>query len=307
MNWSEHFKLGFKGMLMGAADVIPGVSGGTIAFITGIYQKLIDGINSINIKVLKLFLKGEFKKSFSKIHWSTLIPIFVGILISVFSLAKIITSLLENYPIQVWSFFFGLILSSIFIVAKAVKEWNPKTIAGLILGAVGAYFVVGMIPVSTPKTHLFTFISGCIAIVAMILPGLSGSFILVLLSQYRRILEAVKSFQITTMLVFAMGCGVGLISFSRLLGYLLKKHYSITMAVLAGFMLGSLRKVWPYKKILSSSQIGKKTIVLESKNIVPPNFDKTFALGVLFLVLGILLIIFIEFLASRKKGDENVK
>ena len=241
-----------KGIGMGAADVVPGVSGGTIAFIVGIYEELLDSIKSINPTNIKLLLKGQFKAFWEAINANFLLSIVCGIGISIFSLAELITYLLEHHPILVWSFFFGLVLASTWFVSKDIKKWNWKSISSYIAGIVIAYYITIATPASTPTNLAFIFLCGAIAICAMILPGISGSFILVLLGKYFYIMEAVKNLDFLILIVFACGAIIGITSFSRVLSYALKNWHDVTISVLAGFMLGSLNKVWPWKECIET-------------------------------------------------------
>ena len=284
-------------MGMGAADVVPGVSGGTIAFIVGIYQELLDSIKSINKNSLKLLFTGKLLEFWKAINGSFLLSIVGGIGISVFSLAKIITWLLATYPILVWAFFFGLVLSSIYFVSKDVKRWNWKTILSYILGIGAAYFITVTTPAETPDNLFFVFICGAIAICAMILPGISGSFILVLLGKYFYIMEAVKTLNIPVMLVFICGAVLGITSFSRLLSFSLRKFHDITIAVLAGFMLGSLNKVWPWKETIETYIDSHGAIKpLIEKNILPNQFLWE-AIGLM--LVGFFLVYFLEKLSMK--------
>ena len=259
-----------KGMGMGAADVVPGVSGGTIAFIVGIYDELINSIKSINGKSLKLFFTGKFAAFWKMINGSFLFSILLGIGISVFSLAKIITWLLVEHPILVWSFFFGLVLASTWFVAKDIKGWNWKTILGFVVGVVVAFYITVATPAETPSYLWFIFLCGAIAICAMILPGISGSFILVLLGKYFFIMDAVKTLDLVIIAVFGAGAVVGITSFSRVLSYALKHVRNITLAVLSGFMLGSLNKVWPWKEQITTVVDGHDLMI--ENNILPNQY-----------------------------------
>lgn len=273
-----------KGIGMGAADVVPGVSGGTIAFIVGIYEELIDSIKSINGNSLKLLFTGKIAAFWKAINGNFLLALVSGIAISIFSLAKLITYLLENQPVLVWSFFFGLVLASTLFVSKDIKKWDWKTILSFIIGAIIAFYITIATPAETPNGLWFIFLCGAIAICAMILPGISGSFILVLLGKYYYVMEAVKNFDIIIILVFICGAAIGITSFSRLLSYLLHRFHDITIAVLAGFMLGSLNKVWPWKAEDAVS------------NILPDNLIWE---GVGLMILGFSIVYFLEKL-SRK-------
>lgn len=238
-----------KGCAMGAADVIPGVSGGTIAFITGIYQELLGSIKSINLTALRLLFSLKLKQFWQHINGNFLLAVGGGIAVSIFSLAKLMKYLLETHPVLIWSFFFGLIIASALLVAKDIKRWNVSTITALIAGAIAAYVITILTPTSTPDTWWFILLSGAIAICAMILPGISGAFILLLLGKYEFIITAVSEFNIPILLLFAVGAIVGIISFSHFLSWLLKNYQAVTIAILTGFMVGSLNKIWPWKLI----------------------------------------------------------
>ncbi len=287
-----------KGMGMGAADVVPGVSGGTIAFIVGIYEELIESIKSINGASLKLLFTGKIAAFWKAINANFLLSIVLGIAISIFSLAKVITFLLINHPILVWAFFFGLVLASTIFVAKDIKKWDWKTILCFAVGAVVAFFITVATPAETPNGLWFIFLCGAIAICAMILPGISGSFILVLLGKYFYIMEAVKNLDIVIMLVFICGALIGITSFSRVLSYTLHKFHDVTIAVLAGFMLGSLNKVWPWKETVETfvDRHGVTKPLVES-NILP---DQLIWQGIGLMVIGFALVYFLEKLSAKE-------
>ncbi|MCZ8373145.1 DUF368 domain-containing protein [Phocaeicola sp. KGMB11183] len=283
-----------KGMGMGAADVVPGVSGGTIAFIVGIYDELINSIKSINGKSLKLFFTGKFAAFWKMINGSFLFSILLGIGISVFSLAKIITWLLVEHPILVWSFFFGLVLASTWFVAKDIKGWNWKTIFGFVVGVVVAFYITVATPAETPSYLWFIFLCGAIAICAMILPGISGSFILVLLGKYFFIMDAVKTLDLVIIAVFGAGAVVGITSFSRVLSYALKHVRNITLAVLSGFMLGSLNKVWPWKEQITTVVDGHDLMI--ENNILPNQYIVE---AVVLMLVGFFMVYFLEKLSMK--------
>ena len=289
----DYVVLVLKGMGMGAADVVPGVSGGTIAFIVGIYDELIDSIKSINLNSLKLFFSGKFIEFFKAINAGFLLSVILGIGISVFSLAKIITWLLVAHPILVWSFFFGLVLASTWFVSRDIKKWNWKTILSFVMGVGIAYYITVATPAETPSNLIFIFLCGAIAICAMILPGISGSFILVLLGKYFFIMDAVKSFNIVVIAVFGAGACLGITSFSRILSFALKRFRDVTLAVLTGFMLGSLNKVWPWKEVLSSN--GEELVKFE-RNILP---NEHIIEAVILMVVGFLMVYILERLSSK--------
>lgn len=293
--------LTLKGMAMGAADVVPGVSGGTIAFIVGIYDELINSIKSINGESLKLFFTGKWIAFCKQINAAFLFPIILGIGISIFSLAKVITWLLTDHPVLVWAFFFGLVLASTWFVSKDIKEWNWKTILAFIVGAAVAYYITVATPAETPTNLLFIFLCGAIAICAMILPGISGSFILVLLGKYFFIMEAVKTFNIKIILVFAAGALIGITTFSRLLSFALKHFRNITLSVLTGFMLGSLNKVWPWKETVQT-YVDSHGVVkpLVETNILPNVYVWEAAV---LMVVGFLLVYLLEKLSAKSAKE----
>nr|WP_302436562.1 DUF368 domain-containing protein [Bacteroides intestinalis] len=293
----DYALLMLKGVGMGAADVVPGVSGGTIAFIVGIYDELIDSIKSINGKSLKLFFTGKWGAFWKAINGNFLISLLAGIGISVFSLAKIITWLLTDHPVMVWAFFFGLVLASTWFVGKDIKEWNKKTIPAFIVGVAVAYYITVATPAETPSNLFFIFLCGAIAICAMILPGISGSFILVLLGKYFFIMEAVKTLDITVLLVFFVGAFIGITSFSRILSYALKHFRNITLAVLTGFMLGSLNKVWPWKETIETFTDNHGVVKpLVESNILPNQYVVE---AVVLMIVGFFLVYFLEKLSTR--------
>lgn len=288
----DYVTLALKGMAMGAADVVPGVSGGTIAFIVGIYDELINSIKSINAHSLKLLFTGKVLSFWKAINGSFLFSILLGIGISVFSLAKLITWLLVTHPIMVWAFFFGLVLASTWFVSKDIKEWNVKTVASFIVGAAVAYYITVATPTETPTNLLFIFLCGAIAICAMILPGISGSFILVLLGKYFYIMDAVKGLKLEVLLVFAAGALIGITSFSRVLSFALARFRNSTLALLTGFMLGSLNKVWPWKEKMMMADGFEM-----ERNILPNAY---LAEAIVLAIIGFFLVYFLEKLSQKK-------
>lgn len=291
----DYALLMLKGMGMGAADVVPGVSGGTIAFIVGIYDELINTIRSINLQSLKLLFTFKFKEFWKAVNGNFLFSLFAGIAISVFSLAKLITYLLVAHPILVWAFFFGLVLASTWFVAKDIEGWNWKTVLSFIIGAVIAYYITVVTPAETPTNLLFIFLCGAIAICAMILPGISGSFILVLLGKYHYIMDAVKGLDLLILCVFGAGALVGITSFSRVLSYALKHFRNVTMAVLAGFMLGSLNKVWPWKT--TEIEIINGTEFTIEHNSLPTEY---LVEGIALMIVGFMLVYVLEKISAKK-------
>ena len=251
---SDYLFVTVKGICMGAADVIPGVSGGTIAFMTGIYEELVGSINSINGEAVKLLFSGKFKAFWKHINGNFLLSLVAGILISILSLAKLMTYLLTNHPIQTWAFFFGLIVASSIFILKGISGWKFKDIVMLILGIIIGIVVCTLTPTQTPDGLWFIFICGAIAICAMILPGISGSFILLILGKYEYMLGTItkitsgdgRLLDFAVILIFVVGALIGILAFSRFLHWLLARYHRATLLVLAGFIIGSLVKVWPW-------------------------------------------------------------
>jgi putative membrane protein len=294
-----------KGMAMGAADIVPGVSGGSIALITGIYAELLNSINSFNGQNLKLLLNFKIAEFYKTVNGNFLLSLLLGIMTSIFTMSKLITYLMSEHPIPLWSFFCGLILISSFLILKDIKGWNLGVILALIVGTAFAYFVTELPPTTSPDALWFTFVSGAIAICAMILPGISGSFILLILGKYEQILKAVTEKDFLTLAVFALGCIVGILAFSRVVSWLLKKYHALTIGLLAGFMLGSMNELWPWKLVLSyrTSSSGEQKPFL-TENISPTAFleqtgvEPQILLAVIAFLVGIGLVVGIERLAN---------
>jgi len=298
----EYFVITLKGIAMGAADVVPGVSGGTIAFISGIYEELISSINQVNLKSIKLLKSEGFTSMWKAVNGNFLISLLIGIAISIITLAKVIRHLLETQPILIWSFFFGLVLASIFYVAKQITRWNFGSIFLLLLGGFLAYFITTLTPQNADISYPYLFLSGALAICAMILPGISGSFILLLLGVYKPVLDAIHDKDIKVLGVLMAGAVVGLLSFSRLLKWLFDHYQNLTLAALTGFIVGSLNKIWPWKLILQSEIFNGKLKVLQEKSIFPWNFegDNQIVYALILASIGFLFIIFLEKLAVKK-------
>jgi len=293
---------------MGGADIVPGVSGGSIALITGIYEELLDSIKAIDLTAAKLLLSGKFKMFWTAINGGFLLAVFLGIFTSLFTLSRLLTYLIEFHPIPLWAFFCGLILISAIWILRDVKVWNIITISAVIIGVILAYLITELPPISSPESPLFTFVSGAIAICAMILPGISGSFILLILGQYEPILQALNERNILTLFLFALGCLVGLLAFSRVISYLLHHYHATTLAFLSGIMLGSINKIWPWKEIISyrmSSSGEEKPFLTE--NVMPGEYariageDPQILMAIVTFILGFLLVIVIEQAANYLK------
>ena len=317
---TDYIMVAVKGACMGAADVIPGVSGGTIAFITGIYDQLIESINSINGTALKLFFSGKFKEFWKHINGSFLVSLFCGILVSVLSLAGLMQYLLEHHPIQTWAFFFGLIVASSIFILRGIQGWNMKSAMFPVLGVVLGIVVCTLSPTQTPDALWFIFLSGAIAICAMILPGISGSFILLILGKYKYIMGAITGLttgaavgeSLVILCVFAVGAVCGILAFSRLLHWLLARFNKETLMVLAGFIIGSLVKVWPWSnmeaivisqfpEIADMAAATQQAIPAEVLSDYIPQVDMQIGSAVLFALIGFFLVTGIEILGKAMK------
>ncbi len=297
----DYLKVTVKGMAMGAADVVPGVSGGTIAFISGIYEELISTISGVNPALFRIWKEEGFSAMWKALNGNFIIALFSGILISIFTVMRLANYLLENHPILIWSFFFGLVIASIWFVAKQIPKWNFKIILALILGAAVAFYIVSLPPLAANSSYLFLFFAGAIAVCAMILPGISGAFILVLLGAYKSVTEAAHDFDIKTLGILALGAIFGLLTFSKVLKWLFVHYSSITLAVLTGFIAGSLNKIWPWKEILKTETYGDKEVVLQDASVLPWNFngDPQTLWATLLMLVGFFLIIALEMIASK--------
>jgi len=299
----DYLVLASKGFCMGAADVVPGVSGGTMAFILGIYEELLDAIKSFNVRSLRLILTLKTKAFFQAISWKFLLALGLGILTAIFTLARLLAWLLHNTPVLIWSFFLGLILASVVAVSRRVQSWRFTTWISLAAGLIGIYLLVGLVPGTTPNEIWFLFISGAVAICAMILPGISGSFILVLMGKYQYILEAVNQRDVLVLFTVAAGAAVGIAAFSRLLSWLLLRYHDLMVAFLTGLMLGSLRKVWPWKKTLESimDRHGDSVPIIEA-NVFPDSFNGEVIAALALITAGFLVVLILDRMAST--GDK---
>lgn len=252
MRLAERITLYLKGMAMGAADVVPGVSGGTIAFISGIYEELLASIRSIGPDTLRVLRKEGLVAAWRQVNGDFLATLIAGIGTSILLLVRPITWALHHHPVLIWGFFFGLIAVSVWLCGKLVRRWSAGSIVGALLGTAIALWIGLAEPGTAGDSLLFYFLAGSIAICAMILPGISGSFILLLLGAYLPVMTAVKQFDLPVIAVFGLGCLFGLAAFSRALNWMFRKHHDLTVATLTGFLLGSLYIVWPWKAVLST-------------------------------------------------------
>jgi putative membrane protein len=289
-----------RGFFMGAADVVPGVSGGTIALLFGIYHELVDAINSVNAHFLRNIFTLRWKAAFADFPWKFLIALGLGIGAAILTLAQILRWVLINHPVLIWSFFFGLVAASVIVVMMRAGRITPRMGLTFIIAAVGAFILLGLHPGQTPETAWFLFISGAIAICAMILPGISGAFILVLLGKYEYVLNAVVQRDILTIAILGMGAVVGILSFARLLKWLLRRYYAITISVLAGFMLGSLRVLWPWKEPGADIEHGTGV------NILPAEFTSEVGGAIFLMLTAFVLVVLLEYLSSKRFSGEQV-
>lgn len=300
--------LAAKGLCMGGADIIPGVSGGTIALIAGIYQKLLAAIKSVDIVFFKKLLKFDIKGAIAEVHIRFLVVLFSGIAVAIISLSRLMNFLLKNHQPPTFSLFYGLIAASIYVVGKQVK-WKTAEYISIVAGIVMAYLIVGLIPVSTPNDLWFIFLSGVIGICAMILPGISGAFILLILGKYEFITGTLKvPFSVNEItgvnnliiiIVFCLGCASGLAGFSRFLNWLLSKWHSITLAFLTGLMAGSMRRIWPWKGEAVIEIIRGKEHIVSQPNVFPESFGLSFVFCLFLMVTGIAVIIVLDRLSKR--------
>jgi len=297
-SWKDSVVLAVIGLCMGAANVIPGVSGGTIALIAGIYEKLLAAIKSADAVFVKKLLSFDLKGAVSRLHTRFLAVLFFGVAVAIVTLAHIMKFLLNECPEPTYSLFYGLIAASIYVVGKTIK-WKIPEVVSILAGTVAAYFLVGLIPVETPDGLWFIFLCGVFSICAMILPGISGAFILLVLRKYEYIIEALKNpLSLNNMLViivFCFGCGAGLIGFSRFFNWLLSKWHSVTLAFLTGLMAGSLRSIWPWKGE-AVMEAGK---VVSQANVFPEEFGGYFFLCIALMVVGVVLIVVLDRMSEK--------
>lgn len=319
----QYAGLTLRGICMGAADAVPGVSGGTMAFILGIYEELINSIKSLgNPNFLMLAARFRIRELLRLFNWEFLLAVGLGIFIAIITLSGILESLLLNQPVYLWSFFFGLVLASTIVVAKRVQRWTAVTIALLLVGAIGAFLLVGVVPLQTPDTWWFWMFTGAVASSAMILPGISGAFLLVLLGKYLATLSAVNAVrdfdfsQAWRIFFLGAGAGVGLITISQLLSWLFKKYHDFTVAALIGLMLGSLRKVWPWKQDVAWLQDALGEYVLGSDglrvlikqiNVLPDLSTQAgmvqFGIALALALVGLTAVFMLDRVANRKEAE----
>lgn len=307
-SYKKYITVGLKGIGMGAADIIPGVSGGTIAFITGIYDEFVGALNNFDKTAVKLFFTGKFKEFWKHINGNFLLSLFCGILISVFSLANLMRYLLHNFPIQTWAFFFGLIVASSIFILKDIKNWKWNDGLVLTLGIVIGVVICTLSPTTTPDELWFIFLCGALAICAMILPGISGSFILLLLGKYEFIMDTIAGLtngnfgqSALTLAIFAIGAVLGLLSFSKFLHWLLSRYHRQTLLALAGFIIGSLVKVWPWSnpEAIAESQGINLQMIAGSAPLA--GLELHIAGAIIFAVIGFCIVTGLELIVAKSK------
>ena len=296
--WKYYLGLGLRGVCMGAADVVPGVSGGTIAFVTGIYEELIYSIRSVDRRFVSLLLALRLREALKRVPWRFLGPVLIGILLAVVALARGIQWMLHHKPELIWAFFFGLVVASVLVVRKRVVAWRGSTWIAAFAAALLFYVVVGLVPVKTPDSPWFLLLCGVIAISAMILPGISGSFILVLLGKYEYLLTALNNRDLFPIVLFTAGAAIGILSVARVLAWIFRRHHDLTVATLTGFMAGSLRKIWPWKDDVSVLAVDAPLVQL---NVLPRTIDGELAAAVGLAVMGFAVVFVLDRLSACRR------
>jgi putative membrane protein len=293
---------------MGVADVVPGVSGGTVAFITGIYDELLHSIKAVDLEAMKLFRKFEFAAFWKKINGNFLIVLLAGIATSLISLARMLTYLLRYQPILVRSFFFGVILISALLVLREIRKWNGLAVLSILIGTGIGYGITLLPPIQSPQNFVFIFFAGALAVCAMIVPGISWMFTLMLLGMYQYIVKAVTELNIAVIIVFITGSLIGVVGFSRILSWIFDNYHSTTVALLAGLMFGSLNKVWPWREVLEYVANNKaEQVPVFDKSILPWNYltttgkDPQVFQAILLIALGVFIVVLIERISTRLK------
>jgi len=292
---NDRIALVVKGFCMGIADVIPGISGGTIAFLLGIYENLIASIKSLDLSFVQLIFKFRIKEALDGVAWIFLSCVFGGIILAVFTMSHPLSWALEHHPVMIHSFFFGLIVATVPIIAKILKKWTTVEVVLLLIAAVAAYGISQLVPQQTPESAWFIFLCGVIAICAMILPGISGSFLLLILGKYEYIIASVKNYDFVTLGVFLLGIVVGITTFARVLSWLFKKYHDITLATLTGLVVGSLSKIWPWREATSMAIDRHGDIIpLKEIAVLPPQINGEVFLAIVLMGVGFSLAMFLS-------------
>jgi putative membrane protein len=304
MSLIHHLRIALIGFIMGCADVVPGVSGGTIAFICGIYERLLNGIKSFDITTLRLLFKGDFAGIWARVPFLFFIALGAGLVTAIATFAKLLSHLMANHPVELWSFFFGLVLGSIVLLGRQTWPWKPLDWIVFAAFALGTFALVGLSVLNTPPGLAFTFLAGAIAICAMILPGISGSYLLVIMGKYQGVLDAVNNRDFVTLGVFCLGIATGILSFVRVVSWLLKRYRHTTLIALTGVMAGALRTLWPWKETLTTRLNSHGELVpVEQANIMP-GADANFLIAIGLAIAGGLAVLLIERLAKAEQGSE---
>jgi len=313
----DYLVITFKGIAMGAADVVPGVSGGTIAFISGIYEELIESIDKVNLTVFNTWKKEGLKTAWKSINGNFLLALFSGIAISILSLSKLIKWLLHHEPVLLWSFFFGLVLASILYIAKQIKGWSLTLIVAIIITTILSFYITKAEPFASPDSPFYLIFCGFIAIIAMILPGVSGAFILLILGAYQTAIDTINNLRdgllngnmelfkdaLLKFTLLGVGAIIGLKVFSKALNWMFKHHKNLTLAILTGFMIGSLNKIWPWKEVIKTRINSEGEIVtLLDRSISPTTYvgDNELVMAIVFIIVGFATILILESLGKHK-------
>ncbi len=284
-----HLRIAIIGFIMGAADLVPGVSGGTIAFISGIYERLLNSIKCFDLGLLKLLFRGRFREVWDRIPVAFFVALGLGLATAVLSLSHLLGGLFDTHPVELWSFFFGLVLGSIVLLIRETWSWKPADFTAFVIATIATYWLVGMQAFQTPSNHLFLFLSGAIAICAMILPGISGSYLLLIMGKYQQVLAAINDRDFLSLAIFGSGIVVGILSFVRIVSWLLKRWRHFTLITLTGIMAGALRTVWPWKEVLTTRINSKgEEVPLTQINTAPT--DGTLGMAIIFLIIGIIVV-----------------
>jgi putative membrane protein len=308
----EYLSYFLKGMAVGIANIIPGVSGGTIALITGIFERLIDAIKSFDITAFRLLLSGRWKLFVERTDFYFLVTLFAGVAVAIITLARLFDFLFHHYPVYIWAFFFGLVLASVYYVGKTVEKWKMSVVLSFLVGTAVAVAVSVINPAKENDSFLYLLLCGVVAVCSMILPGLSGSFVLILMGNYQLVaIQAINNMDLSVIIPVGIGAVVGLVAFSHVLSWVFKRYKDQTIAMLTGFILGSLSILWPWKEAVYLKNAAGDFVMKHGEKVVakysvvfPESFNTEVVLGFLFMVLGYFTIVFVEKMAQSKPGNE---
>ncbi len=305
MRFLSCLRIALVGFFMGMADLIPGVSGGTIAFVCGIYDRFIDGLKTFDLALLRLVLRGRVREACARVPIVFFLCLGAGLVTAIFTLSGLLSALFKSHPVELWSLFFGLIAGSIVLLARLTWPWKTAHVATFVLFTVGTYLLVGLPLLQTPVGKPFLFVAGAIAICAMILPGISGSYLLVIMGQYQIVLEAVSTRDFASLAVFIAGIAVGILSFVRVVSWFLHHHRQITLVALTGVMAGALRTVWPWKRVLSTrvNSHGEEVPLMQA-NIAPP-IDQSLLVALGLALVGAALVLVLSHLAPPDRSEKK--